>query len=305
VPTREATMRRARHAVDPEREGRLGVVTQTVVRYMQDGMPERAPALAYYGILSLFPALLIAFAVARFFAGENAAADIAAYSQEHGVSGAVSGAVRSAISTSQDASASTAGAVGVVGLATLIYGASRAFTAAGRAVDAIGHRSRRPRPLLRRAQDIGWTLVVLLIGMAVVLLATVSGQVLEDLLGLLGISGAAGTVWAILRWPAAAALVFLTVAIVRWAAPTGGRLPFRWLSPGRVATVVSLLVATGGFNVYVTHFASYNTTYGAFAGAIILMLWIWLAGSALLFGAELDAVLDERAARHDDIARDG
>jgi membrane protein len=55
------------------------------------------------------------------------------------------------------------------------------------------------------------------------------------------------------------------------------------------------VLATAGFDVYVSSIASYNTTYGAFAGSVILLLWIWLISSALLFGAELDAVLAERA----------
>ena len=86
----------------------------------------------------------------------------------------------------------------------------------------------------------------------------------------------------------------LIVALVRWAATTGERRPFRLASPGRLVTVGSLVVTTAGFNVYVTYLASYNATYGAFTAAIILMLWIWMAGSSILFGAELDAVLDER-----------
>ena len=72
------------------------------------------------------------------------------------------------------------------------------------------------------------------------------------------------------------------------------RRSFRLLAPGIVATVVALGVGSVGFDVYVSHIASYNTTYGAFAGAVILLLWIWLAAIALLLGSELDAVIDER-----------
>ena len=72
--------------------------------------------------------------------------------------------------------------------------------------------------------------------------------------------------------------MLLIVALVRWAAPTGERRPFRLVTPGRLVTVASL-VTTAGFNVYVTYLASYNATYGAFTAAIILMLWIWMAGS--------------------------
>jgi membrane protein len=153
---------------------------------------------------------------------------------------------------------------------------------------------------VRRAQDIAWTLVLLAMMIVALLLATLSGNVLEDFLGLFGIEGDAVDVWSIARWPVAAGIVLLVVDLVRWAAPTGDRRPFRLLTVGRLVTVAAFVVASAGYSVYIANFSSYNATYGAFAAAVILMLWIWLAGSLLLFGAELDAVLDERAAARKD-----
>lgn len=288
-------LRRVREEFDPDGGGRLGVGASTVQRYVADGMAERAPALAYYGIFSLFPALTLAFAVTRFLAGDGASADVAEYSRDHGASGAVAGALRSAVQTAEEASVPTAGSAGVISLLTLVYGASRAYTAIGRAVDAIGRHAYQPRSALKRAQDIGWTLVLLTMGIIAFVLVTVSGRVLEDLLGLFGIDGTDPTIWSIVRWPAAACIALIAVDLVRWTAPTGRRGPFRLMTAGRLFTVAALVTATVGYNVYITQIASYNATYGAFSAAIILMLWIWLAGSVLLFGAELDAVLDERA----------
>lgn len=288
-------LRRVREEFDPDGGGRLGVGASTVQRYVADGMAERAPALAYYGIFSLFPALTLAFAVTRFLAGDGAPADVAEYSRDHGASGAVAGALRSAVQTAEEASVPTAGSAGVISLLTLVYGASRAYTAIGRAVDAIGRHAYQPRSALKRAQDIGWTLVLLTMGIIAFVLVTVSGRVLEDLLGLFGIDGTDPTIWSIVRWPAAACIALIAVDLVRWTAPTGRRGPFRLMTAGRLFTVAALVTATVGYNVYITQIASYNATYGAFSAAIILMLWIWLAGSVLLFGAELDAVLDERA----------
>jgi membrane protein len=290
-------LRRVRQAFDPDGGGCLGLAARTVQRYVADGMAERAPALAYYGMFSLFPALMLAFAVTRFLAGDGAPADVAEYSREHGASGAVAGALRSAVQTAQEASVPTAGSAGVASLLTLVYGASRAFTAIGRAVDAIGRRTYQPRSLLKRAQDIGWTLVLLAMGIIALLLVTVSGRVLEELVSLFGIDGTDPTIWSVVRWPLAACLALIAVDLVRWTAPTARRGPFRLMTAGRLFTVAALVMATVGYNVYITHIASYNATYGAFAAAIILMLWIWLAGSVLLIGAELDAVLDERAGR--------
>ena len=101
------------------------------------------------------------------------------------------------------------------------------------------------------------------------------------------------TIWTIARWPVAALLLLVAVSVVRWVAPTTARGRFRPLAPGGLFAVVAWLVASAGYAVYVTRIATYNVTYGAFAGAVILLLWLWLGAAALLYGAELDAVLAE------------
>ena len=262
-------------------------------RYLADAMGDRAASLAYYGMLSLFPSMMIVSATIRLVGAEGAAQDVAEYASDHGTSGAVAGTLRSAIETAQSAPAPGAGAVGLIGVLSLLYGASRAFTAAGRALDTIGGGVPQPRPLRRRAQDMGWTLVVVAMGLVTVVMLLLSGEILDDFLGLFGVSGAAGAVWVIARWPAAILLALVGTAVVRWAAPTATHHSFRLLSPGAIVSVGAWLLGTAGFSVYVGHFASYNATYGAFTGAVILLLWIWLGGAALLYGAELDAVIED------------
>jgi membrane protein len=69
---------------------------------------------------------------------------------------------------------------------------------------------------------------------------------------------------------------------------------FQFLTPGAVIGVVAWIVASGGFFFYVSNFSSYSVTYGAFAGAVILLVWLWLTNVVLLFGAELNAAIDVR-----------
>jgi membrane protein len=281
----------------PERDGPVGVLAAAAQRFAADGMSERAPGLAYYGVLSLFPIMVLGFAVLRIVLGASTADDIAQFARDEGASGAVAGALRSAADTARSASATTTGTAGLIGVVTLLYGASRAFTALGRAIDVVdGHQSIK-RSLARRAQDLGWTLVVTLMGLAVVTLALVGGRLLGALFDLFGIHGG-GATWAVVRWPTAGALALVTVAVVRWAAPTVRPAGFRLLTPGIALTVGGLALETAGYNVYLATIASYNDTYGAFAGGVILLLWIWLGAIAVLLGAEIDAVLGERRRGH-------
>lgn len=275
----------------------LALAMRAAQRYLRDAMPDRAASLAYYGMLSLFPSLMIVSAATRLIGVDGAGKDVSKYAREHGASSAIAGVLRSAVDTAQSAPAPSAGVIGLAGLLSLIYGASRSFTAAGRALDTIGGRAPVPRPIVRRAEDIGWTLILVVMGIASIVLLALSGAVLGDFLGLFGVSGAAVTIWTIARWPAAVALALVAIAIVKWAAPTGTRPPFRLLTPGAIVSMATWLVASIGFGIYVRSIATYNATYGAFAGAVILLLWIWLGAAAMLYGAEVDAELaDERKA---------
>ena len=287
---------RVRKTVAGEGTGRTAVAVQSGHRYLRDAMPDRAASLAYYGMLSLFPSLMIVSAAIRLVGGDSAAKDVSTYADDHGASDALAGALRSVVDTAQSAPAPSAGAVGLAGLFALVYGASRAFTAAGRALDTIGGRPPTGRSLARRAQDIGWTVLLVAIGIAVTVLLALSGRVLDDFLSLFGISGAGATIYGVARWPAAIALALLATAIVKWASPTGARPGFQVFTPGAVVSVAAWLAASIGFGIYIATFASYNETYGAFAGSVILLLWIWLGSAALLYGAELDAILEERRA---------
>ena len=88
------------------------------------------------------------------------------------------------------------------------------------------------------------------------------------------------------------AFVALAVAILYYATPNVQQPKFRWLSIGSALAIVAWALASLGFGVYVSNFGSYNKTYGALAGVVVFLLWLWITNLALLFGAELDAELE-------------
>jgi membrane protein len=94
------------------------------------------------------------------------------------------------------------------------------------------------------------------------------------------------------RFPLVLILVTGAVAVLYYAAPNVQQPKFRWISIGAAAAIVLWVIASVGFGFYVSNFGSYNKTYGALAGVIVFLLWLWITNLALLFGAELDAELE-------------
>ncbi len=87
-------------------------------------------------------------------------------------------------------------------------------------------------------------------------------------------------------------LVTLGVALLYYAGPNVEQPKFRWISVGAGIAIVAWVIVSVGFGVYVSQFGSYNKTYGALAGVIVFLLWLWITNLALLFGAEVDAELE-------------
>jgi membrane protein len=79
------------------------------------------------------------------------------------------------------------------------------------------------------------------------------------------------------------------LALLYWSAPNAKPAGFRWISPGSVVAVLLWVVASAGFAFYVANFGSYNKTYGALAGVIVFLVWMWITNIAVLLGAEINA----------------
>jgi membrane protein len=121
------------------------------------------------------------------------------------------------------------------------------------------------------------------------------GEVAREVFEVIGLGRTAGGVWTWVRWPLAIVVTMAIFSYVYAVAPDHQR-PFRLISSGAVLAVLLWIVASAGFFFYVDNFSSYNATYGAFGAVVILLLWLYLTNVAMLLGAELNAVLEDREA---------
>jgi membrane protein len=281
---------------DDPRPGKRLVVSdfkRAFKRFQDDQMTDHAAALTYYSLLSLFPALLFGVAALGYFGRQGLVNDAADYLLQAGAPKETVDTVIRALESAQSQRGAAFTAL-VIALGTSLWGASGAFGAVGRALNVVW-RVEEGRTLIRRkAHDLAWTLLLLVLVLMNFVLIFVGGDVARDLLGTIGLGDVGADIWLIARWPLALLFAMLVYAIVYYAAPNVEVPRFQFLTPGAVVGVVAWIVASAGFFFYVSNFSSYSATYGAFAGAVILLVWLWLTNVVLLLGAELNAAIDLR-----------
>jgi membrane protein len=271
----------------------VGDLKHAFARFQKDLVIDNAASLTYYSLLSLFPALLFGVAVLGVFGQQVLIEQAASYLKSVGAPPETVDAVRKALQSAQEQRKTALTAL-VIGLATSLYGASGAFGAAGRALNHIWRVAEGRGFVKHKLQDLMWTLVVMALVLVTFVLVFLGGGLAEDVLGAIGLGHNIADIWRIVRWPGALVAAMLIYAIVFYAAPNVAIRHWRFITPGAVFGVVMWIIASAGFFAYVSRFSSYGATYGAFATVVVLLIWIWLTNVVLLFGAELNYVIDKR-----------
>ena len=258
--------------------------------FLGDQCTDIAAALTYYAVLALFPALIALLSIIGLVGqGQQAVDTILKILRDVGAS-SVASTLEPTLN--QLAQAPSAGIALITGLAAALWSASGYTSAFGRAMNRM-HEVGEGRPFWKfRPIMIVLTAVLLVLAGAVLLGLIVTGPAAQAVGSALGLGSTVITVWNYAKWPVMLAAVVLMVALLYWGTPNLKQPKFRWLSVGAVIAIVVWILASLGFGFYVANFASYNRTYGALAGVVVFLLWLWLTNLALLFGAEVDAELE-------------
>ena len=267
---------------------KFALLRRTISESSHDHITDWAAALTYYGLLALFPALIVLVAILGLFADPQVTAQkISQIVTEIGPSSGAqtfAGPIKSLTSHQ-----SAAGVLLIVGIAAALWSASGYVGAFIRASNAIyGTPEGRPIWKLRPLQVL-ITLVVVLLVAALLLAIMLTGPIVDAVAGPLGIGSTATTIWDIAKWPVMLAVALTIVGILYYTAPDVSHRSFRWLTPGAVVAIVTWLIASAAFAFYVANFGSYDKTYGTLGGVVVLLVWLWITNLALLFGHELNA----------------
>ncbi|MCJ1709955.1 YihY/virulence factor BrkB family protein [Clavibacter michiganensis subsp. phaseoli] len=265
------------------------VLRKTMREFGSDQCTDIAASLTYYAVLSLFPALIAIISLLGVFGQGQSTVDA--------VTDVVQPLAPDAVTLLSPiiqgfVESPAAGFALVSGIVLAIWSASGYVGAFTRAMNRI-YEIPEGRPFLKlKPMQLAVTVIGIVILLICALIIAISGPVTDAIGAALGLGPAVQIVWSIAKWPVLAFAIVLLIAILYYATPNAKQPKFRWMSMGAAIALVVLVVASVGFAFYVTNFSSYAKSYGALAGVVVFLLWLWIANLALLFGAEFDAELE-------------
>lgn len=269
------------------------VIKRTLIAFYDDQLTHHAAALTYYSLMSLFPAALLALSLLAIIGEYPRTYDaIIGYLQDIVPASTLrplNDALRSAL---QNKGTAVTGLV--LSTALTLYGTTGALEAARRALNVIFEVDGGRSFLRRKSIDIALTFALMGLILAGGIMLFVGGGFARDVFDIVGLGSSAADIWSIVRWPGALLVTMLVFAIIYYVSPDVEHRSFRWVTPGAAVGVVLWLSASIGFSAYLSRVAGVGAIYGTFAGAIVLVGWLWLTNVALLFGAELDSEIERQ-----------
>jgi membrane protein len=265
------------------------VLKRTLREFSDDHLTDQAAALTYYGVLAIFPMLIVIVSVLGLI-GHSVTQPLLD-NLKTVAPGEAKSIITSAIKNIQSHQG-TAGILFIVGLAAALWSASSYIAAFMRASNIVWDVE-EGRPIYKTLPiRLGVTLVTVILLTLSAAAVVFTGSLASRVGNLLGVGSSAVTIWDIAKWPLMLLFFSVILAILYYAGPNVRQPGFRWVSPGSVLAVVLWVIASALFALYVSNFSSYNKTYGALASVIVFLVWLWISNTVILLGAEFNAEME-------------
>lgn len=267
----------------------LGLGKKVVGDIGDDEVSVRSAALAYYFLLAVFPAMLFVLSLLGFFAGTGTQLRENLFtSLGHVLPGSASELVHK---TLDEITRSSGAGKAIFGILGALWSASSGITAVMESLN-IAYDVKEDRPLWKqRAVAVGLTLALAILVLAALGLMLFGADAADWLGSHVGLGNALVMGWKIVQWPLVVAFMFLAFATTYYFGPNLQEPEWHWITPGSVLGLIFWIAASFGFKVYLHFFNSYSKTYGSVGALIILLLWLYITGFAILVGGEVNSAI--------------
>ena len=272
--------------------GWWAVTKRVAAKVSSDRLLTEAAAITFYALLALFPALAAAVSLYGLVADPATITD-----HLDALSGVVPGGgmeiIRDQVRSLAANGGKALGFAALLGLATSLWSANQGTKALFDALNVVYAETEKRGFLLRTAVTLAFTLG----GIVFVLLALAAVVAVPVVLGFVGLGGIADLLLRVLRWPLMLAAIAVLLACIYRFGPSRERARWQWVSWGSGFAAVAWVVGSLAFSWYVSHFGSYNKTYGSLGAVVGFLTWIWLSAAVVLVGAEVNAEAEQQTAR--------
>lgn len=255
----------------------------------------RAAQLSYYFLLALFPLLLVMMALLGIFAdqGTELRRNLIGYLAEV----MPSSAGELVKSTVEELSNSSGAGKISFGLLATMWAASNGMGAISETLNT-AYNVKETRPYWKtRLVAIGLTASLALLIVSALALLLYGFQIADGIAAWAGLSDAFKITWKIVQWPLILFFILLGFNLIYYFAPDLKKQEWKWVTPGAIIGVALWLLVSFGFKTYLQYFNSYSATYGSLGALIIMMLWFYFTGMAILIGGEVNSEIENAAAK--------
>lgn len=245
--------------------------------------------VAFYGLLAIFPGVVATMAVAGLVMEPNAVVSqlesLSRFLPQEAAQIVIDQAV--AVAGSEG---SGLGLAAIFGVLVALYSASKGVTSLMEGLN-VAFEVKEKRGLVNYYLTAFGLTIGLILGFLLIVSIL---ALLPVVLSFLQIGGMTETLVGLIRWPVLFAVLALGLAILYRYGPSREAVPWHWITPGAGAACILWLVGSVVFAIYVQNFGSYNETFGALGGVIILLTWLWLSAFIVLMGAEIDSEIERQ-----------
>jgi len=261
----------------------------------EDNVFGRAAELSYYFLLALFPFLIFLTSVIGLVLGSGTGTRHMLFNYLARIM--PPSAFQLIDATMIEVSTASSGGKLSFGILAALWAASNGLTAITGSLNTAYDLKETRSWWKQRLVSIGLTMALSVLIIGALVLVVAGGKIAEWLAAHYGFGPVFPTAWKIIQWPVVFACIMLAFALIYYFAPDFREQSWQWLTPGAAIGVVLWLLVSLGFRVYLHFFNSYSATYGSLGAVIILMLWLYFTGAAVLIGGEINSEIENAAAQ--------